>query len=115
MLTSNEFTVLRLRKGVKADPVYLWSILRSTAVIAEWMSSSSGVGRHRVDWSILRKQEIPLLSPDKQKAIGDLHRQADALQRQVAAHRISAAEAMKALNLESTAAQDKLDRAKPPR
>jgi type I restriction enzyme M protein len=115
LLTSNEFTVLRLKQGVKADPVYLWSILRSTAIIAEWMSNSSGVGRHRVDWGVLRKQKIPLMSPDKQKSIGDFHRKADRLQREITGYRSAAIEAMKDLDLESAEALDKVDRAKPPK
>lgn len=115
MLTSNEFTVLRLKPNVKADTAYLWSVLRSTAVIAEWMSSSSGVGRHRVDWSILRKQAIPLLPDDEQERIGDLHRRAVELQAEISACKSRAAKAMEALDLESAQAKDKLNRAKPPR
>jgi len=72
LLVSNEFTVLRLRPGVKADPLYLWSILRSTAVIAEWISGSSGVGRQRVDWDLLRTQRVPLLPQPQQRKIGNM-------------------------------------------
>jgi type I restriction enzyme M protein len=115
LLTSNEFTVLRLKRGIKADPVYLWSILRSTAIIAEWMSNSSGVGRHRVDWAVLRKQKIPLISADKQREIGNYHRRADRLQKEIQAHRAAALHAMQGLDLESVEARDKVDRAKPPK
>lgn len=48
LLISNEYTVLRPRPGVDADTLYLWSVLRSPAVTAEWISTASGVGRHRL-------------------------------------------------------------------
>jgi restriction endonuclease S subunit len=51
-------------------------VLRSTAVIAEWLSEASGVGRTRVDWDILRDQKIPLLPEPKQRQIADLYRNA---------------------------------------
>lgn len=114
-LTSNEFTVLRLKPGIKADPFYLWSVLRSSAVIAEWMSGSSGVGRHRVDWSTLRKQRVPLLSSEQQHQVGELYRIAQERQAEVARVREQAARVLDDLNLESEAARDRLVRAKPPK
>ncbi|HXL35414.1 MAG TPA: N-6 DNA methylase [Gemmatimonadales bacterium] len=114
-LTSNEFTVLRLKPGVKADPFYLWSVLRSSAVIAQWISGSSGVGRHRVDWSILRKQRIPLLAPERQAEIGELYRLAQEREAEVRRFREEATEALADLDLESDAARDRLARAKPPK
>jgi len=76
LLTSNEFTVLRLKDEVDADPFYLWSVLRTSGVIAEWLSSTTGVGRHRVNWETLQDQCVPLLSPERQRAVGDLYRKA---------------------------------------
>jgi restriction endonuclease S subunit len=118
-LVSNEFTVLRLKPEVKAegrvDPHYLWSILRSTAVIAEWVSTSSGVGRHRVDWPTLKNQRIPLLPRERQREIGDLCRAAERYEAEVARIRRSAEAALEGLDLEGELAQDRLARAKPPK
>src|SRR5262245_5333393 len=72
-LISTEFTLLRLKPGVEVDSMYLLSVLRSAAVVAEMRSDSSGVGRHRVDWSRLKNTRIPLLPYPEQKEIGDIH------------------------------------------
>jgi len=115
LLISNEYTVLRLRPGVDADPLYLWSVLRSTAVIAEWISDSSGVGRHRVDWESLRSQRVPLLPPPEQRSIGAMYREAlrsEAVARQI---RATAQAALRPLDLDGVAAQERLARAKPPK
>lgn len=114
LLVSNEFTILRLKDGIGADPQYIWSVLRSSAVVAEWISGSSGVGRHRVDWDNLRKQMIPLLSPKKQREIGDLYRAADEMAFKIMRYRQDAAEALSVLELEDELARERLTRAKPP-
>lgn len=115
LLVSNEYTVLRLRTDADTDPMYLWSVLRSSAVIAEWMSESSGVGRHRVEWTRLRNQRIPLLPRGDQKQIGDLLRLAESRLREIQELRSKAAAAIDPLDLEGEAAQDRLVRAKPPK
>ncbi len=115
LLVSNEFTVMRLKPGVDADPQYIWSVLRSTAVIAEWLSGASGVGRTRVDWEILRSQKIPLLSSKRQHEIGELYRSAEEYERQIARAREEAQAKLASLELEGDAARDRLARAKPPR
>jgi len=115
LLVSNEFTVLRIKPGVQADPLYLWSILRSSAVIAEWMSGSSGIGRHRVDWALLRKQRIPLFPFTRQKEIGDLYRAAQQHEVETAQETAAAIQALSELDLEGETARDRLERAKPPR
>ena len=115
LLVSNEFTVLRLKTGVDADALYLWSVLRSSAVIAQWISGSSGVGRHRVDWPLLRVQRVPLLPPDQQRQIGNLYRAAQEREAEVARLRADASQALSSLDLEGQAAKERLIRAKPPR
>jgi type I restriction enzyme M protein len=114
LLVSNEYTVLRLKGGSKADPQYIWSVLRSSAVIAEWMSGSSGVGRHRVDWGTLRNQVIPLLAYPKQKEIGNFYRTAERMETKITVYYESAQEALKILELENESALERLARAKPP-
>ena len=115
LLISNEFTVLRLNPGVTADPQYIWSVLRSSAVIAEWLSGASGVGRTRVNWSVLETQTIPLLPDAQQREIGDLYRAVEAQERQIQAVRDDAQSKLAVLDLEGEVARDRLIRAKPPR
>ena len=115
LLVSNEFTILRLKKGVNADPQYIWSVLRSSAVVAEWISGSSGVGRHRVDWDHLKGQMIPLLSPKKQREIGEYYRSADEMAVKMEHYRQSATDALSVLELEGEIARERLARAKPPK
>jgi len=115
LLVSNEYTILRIRPDVDADALYLWSVLRSSAVIAEWISGSSGIGRHRVDWDLLRKQRIPLLPPERQRAIGNLYRAALEREAEAARYTESAVQALSELELEGEAARDRLERAKPPK
>ena len=115
VLITPEFTVLRIKPDVKADPMYLWSVLRSSAVIAEWLSAATGVGRHRVGWDLLKDQKIPLLDYATQKEIGDLYRNADRLEEESVDNRKKAAAALKTLDLDCEVARDRLDRAKPPR
>lgn len=115
LLTSNEFTVLRRKKRVRVDAHYLWSVLRSPAVIAEWISASSGVGRHRVDWSILEKQQVPLLPFKEQKAIGDKYRKAMQREDEIRTLTEDAVSALAALNLDAQEAKERLEKAKPPK
>ena len=115
LLVSNEFTVMRLKPDVDADPLYIWSVLRSTAVIAEWLSGASGVGRTRVNWEILKRQRIPLLTGRRQREIGKMYRVAEDHERQALAIRERAESKLTPLDLESTAAKNRMQRAKPPR
>lgn len=113
-LVSSEFTVMRQKPGVKVDAMYLWTILRSPVVLAEWISDSSGVSRHRIEWDKLEKQLVPLLPYEKQKTIGDLYRQT--IERELEA-KISTDKAdalLDGLDLEAEAARDRLTKAKPP-
>jgi type I restriction enzyme M protein len=115
LLISHEYTILRLKEGVKADAMYLWSVLRSAAVVAEWLSGASGLARHRVDWEVLKNQSIPLLPFKTQKKIGDLHRNALQYKAQMESCIQEATSALEVLNLECEEAIDKLERAKPPK
>ena len=115
LLVSNEFTVLRLKPGVTTDSQYIWSVLRSSAVIAEWLSAASGVGRTRVNWAVLERQTIPLLPDARQREIGDLYRSVEAYERQIRHARDDALSRLSVLDLEGEVARDRLVRAKPPR
>ena len=114
-LISTEFTILGLKDGVEVDPMYLWSVLRSSAVIAEWLSGASGVGRHRVDWNLLKDQLIPVVPYPDQKKVGDYYRSVIAYQKSIQEHRVAALDLIAPLGLEGDSAKDRLARAKPPR
>ena len=115
LLISNEFTALRLKSGAATDAHYLWSVLRTSGIVAEWLSGASGVGRHRITWDVLKEQRVPLLPIDRQVAVGDLYR--EALSRQAEARALSeeALGYIAGLALEGEEARDRLARAKPPR
>lgn len=114
LLVSHEFTILRLKRGVKADPMYLWSILRTSAVVAEWLSSASGLARHRVTWDVLKNQTIPLLPYPQQRKIGNLFRKALREEEKIVKYKQAASSALEVLDLECEEAKDKLAKAKPP-
>jgi type I restriction enzyme M protein len=115
LLVSNEFTVLRLKPDVAADPYYLWSLLRTPGVVAEWLSAASGVGRHRVNWETLRVQRLPILALPDQQAIGEKHRQALLRQSEAQTLTNEALALLSSFGLDTEDARDRLTRAKPPR
>ena len=115
LLLSSEFTILRIKDKNKLDPDYLWSVLRSSAVIAEWLSGATGVGRRRVDWDRLQHQRIPLLGSPEQKEVGKLFRRAEAFKARILQLEASALGALAPLELEGQLATDRLARAKPPK
>jgi hypothetical protein len=115
LLISKEFTILRPKPKSKVDTAYLWAVLRSAAVVAEWLSGATGVGRHRVDWDRLQSQRIPLLTSAAQKEIGDAYRDVENLEAKIAKLQASALENLSPLELEGEVAVDRLARAKPPK
>ncbi len=114
-LISKEFTILRPKKQAKVDTTYLWAVLRSAAVVAEWLSGATGVGRHRVDWDILRGQRVPLLPPPEQRKIGSKYRKAQELESAIRGLQAEAQAGLSPLELEGEVARDRLERAKPPK
>lgn len=115
LLISKEFTVLRPKSNALIDTAYLWTVLRSAAVVAEWLSGATGVGRHRVDWNLLRDQRIPLLPAADQERIGDLYRKAEDYEAKIAELYEVAGKELSPLELEGEVARDRLARAKPPK
>ena len=116
-LVTPEFTVLRIKKerAGDIDGTYLWSVLRSSAVIAEWLAHSTGVGRHRVEWHLLGGQSVPVLPIDDQRVIGDLYRKAARLAQESADAMAQGARGLALLDLDGEIAKDQMARAKPPR
>jgi type I restriction enzyme M protein len=114
-LISKEFTILRPKDGVEVDTTYLWAVLRSAAVVAEWLSGATGVGRHRVDWNLLSNQRIPLLPFAEQKEIGNKYRKVQEWEAEIRKLHAQAEEELSPLELEGEIARDRLERAKPPK
>lgn len=115
LLVTSEFTILRIKPGVTADPMYLWSILRTDGVIAEWLSQSTGVGRHRVTWDLMCRQRIPLLAESEQGSIGDIYRTILQTEKELSVKEATAVAALARLKLDGEEARDRWVRAKPPK
>ncbi len=115
VIITSENTVLRIKPGFKADPMYLHSVLRSDAVKAEWLTNATGLARHRVDWDLLATQTVPVLKYKRQKEIGDICRKAIQLAKESDDAVLRALEAMASLGLDAEEARERLIRAKPPK
>ena len=115
LLVSNEFTVLRPRPGADVDAYYIWSVLRTSGVTAEWLSGASGIGRQRVGWDMLQNQQVPLYPYARQREIGNMYRDIRARELETKRLTEAAVASLADLGLEGTAARDRLARAKPPR
>jgi len=116
-LISPAFTVLRIKPHLKdqIDPMYIWSVLRCPAVVAEWLSHTTGFGRHYVDWDLIRNQRIPLLPYSKQQNIGNIIRELIQHERDIVAKQTAVNNEMEVLGLNDKRAIDRLEKAKPPR
>jgi len=115
-LISPAFTILRIKPSMKnhVDPMYLWSILRSPAIVAEWLSHTTGFGRHYVDWNLIRKQCVPLLPYPKQQHIGNLLRELLKYEKEILVKQQAASDEIATLGLDDSRANDRLVKAKPP-
>jgi len=60
-LASGSYTVVRCENDI--DTLYLWSIMRTTELRNEMLSSAIGVGRQTIDWNNINKIQVPF--PDK--------------------------------------------------
>lgn len=115
VLVTSEFTVLRLKAGVLVDVFYLWCILRSAAIVADQLSRSTGGGRHRTDWARLSTQQIPLLPLERQREVGNCHRDILNHEKGIEEAQRRAKAALECLDLDGPMAEDRLLKAKPPR
>jgi len=67
-LASGSYTVVKC--GDKKNSLYLWSILRTTEIRADFLSSAIGIGRQTVSWDNIKNVQIPFLSQEKREQIG---------------------------------------------
>lgn len=111
------FYVLRVKPDakVKVDSSYLLAVLLSPAVLAEWLSDATGVGRHPVEWDTFRTQLIPLLPIAQQRQIGNLYREAREHELKIPRCIETAKEILSVLSLDNDEARERLARAKPPK
>lgn len=115
LVVSSEFTILRKKPKAKVDLMYLWSVLRSAAVVANLLSSASGQARFRINWELLRSQRIPLLPLPQQRKIGDAFRRVLEHEREIARCAQAGTDELAILGLDGEMARDRLERAKPPK
>ncbi len=67
-VASNSYIVTRANNI--EDSLYLWSILRTTEIRAEFLTSAIGMGRQTVKWDKICTVQVPLLHPSQREAIG---------------------------------------------
>ncbi len=67
-LASGSYTVVRCIN--EEDSMYLWSILRTTEIRADFLTSAIGMGRQTIDWDDIKNVKVPFLPPTKRKEIG---------------------------------------------
>jgi type I restriction enzyme M protein len=66
-LASGSYTVVRCFKDY--DSLYLWSILRTTEIRADFLTSAIGMGRQTIGWEDIKNVEVPFVSIEKRKEI----------------------------------------------
>jgi len=116
-LISPAFSILRIKPSFKdsIDSMYIWSVLRTPAIVAEWLSHTTGFGRHYVDWDLIGKQHIPLLPYSKQQRMGDILRESIRQEQEIIVKKMTADKEIAVLGLADERAIDRLEKAKPPK
>jgi type I restriction enzyme M protein len=66
-LASGSYTVVKCHND--RNSLYLWSILRTTEIRADFLSSAIGMGRQTISWDNIKNVQIPLLQPEKRDEI----------------------------------------------
>jgi type I restriction enzyme M protein len=66
-LASGSYTVVKCHDN--NDSLYLWSILRSTEIRADFLSSAIGMGRQTISWDKIKNVQIPFLPKEKRDEI----------------------------------------------
>ncbi len=66
-LASGSYTVVKCKH--EYDSLYLWSILRTTEIRADVLSSAIGMGRQTGDWDDIKNLEVPFLPTQERKSI----------------------------------------------
>ena len=67
VLASGSYTVVKCHN--EKNSLYVWSILRTTEIRADFLSSAIGMGRQTVNWDNIKNVQIPFLLHEKQAQI----------------------------------------------
>ena len=62
-LASNSYTVVRSKD--LENSVYLWSVMRTTEIRCDLLSSAVGMGRQTINWIDIQKIELPFFKNQK--------------------------------------------------
>ncbi len=68
-LASGSYTVVKCFNDF--DSLYLWSILRTTEIRADFLTSAIGMGRQTIDWDDIKNVKIPFLPVSKRNDISN--------------------------------------------
>ena len=68
-LASGSYTVVRCES--ESDALYLWSILRTTEIRADFLTSAVGMGRQTVKWDNIKEVHVPLLVKTEREKIAE--------------------------------------------
>jgi restriction endonuclease S subunit len=66
-LASGSYTVVRCNNI--DDSLYIWSILRTTEIRAEFLTSAVGMGRQTIDWDDIKTVSVPFLATKRRQEI----------------------------------------------
>ena len=66
-LASGSYIVIRCNNV--EDSLYLWSILRTTELRSDLLTTAVGMGRQTISWDNIKLIQVPLLPPNKRKNI----------------------------------------------
>jgi hypothetical protein len=68
-LASSSYTVVKCYDD--KNSLYFWSILRTTEIRADFLSSAVGMGRQTINWDNIKNVQIPFLPSKKQDEIAE--------------------------------------------
>ncbi|TFC48931.1 restriction endonuclease subunit M [Cryobacterium shii] len=113
-VVTSEYTVCRAKPGLSASVI--WTLLRAPQTRADMLLLSTGIGRTRVKWNILRTLKLPIPDEETQTRISRALDKANRAERQVDELRTAAkAIAENELLLGGEAAQNIIAAFRPPR
>ena len=112
LVSKSSYTVFDC--GSSTDTAYLWSVLRSHEIRADMQSLSPGSGRYTTHWPVVGQLQIPWVSDDERREIGEgLMRLWDA-ERQIEATRQDSTAHLAQLGVESEASRRRWQASKAP-
>lgn len=114
LVVTNEFTVARAISDV--HPYVVWAMLRSAEARADMLLRSTGIGRTRVNWAIIKQLSVPMPPEDVASRILSALLSADESERLATAQRAQARAAVaNELRLATPLAETIISAFKPPR